>query len=635
MRLKRRQRPIAIPWAILILVLIISGQTQIKADNGDENAIKGGISATGTEEQSISNGVAADEDDYDEDGARDDDDDDQDPEDVEGDNTDHTVVDCTQTEYSQYRECIEARKQNAAPADDTIADYCAQLNAECVQKCDGNVSCARDCPVCPLNADKLADLVNNQLPPNCNEGAATCLANCTTIACRIECFRTGCSNDARANPNDPRVPSSTSGIHTVIVQQENGTSNGTPTVHRFESKFRAGQNLTTVIKLLNVVNNANRIEAPVNITTSDVGDGSLPAFNATAQTNATTQAPEESTSGGTFGFGYTAQGSCCLAIRPKSCRPSTNGLRCHHRRHRTCGPQCISRTIHVQLRQRCQHHESDCKHGLAYVPQPQRPNCIYIERWPFVSCTAAFERQLIENNCGGCYDHYGYGFQQYHENAEHHRIRCRGCYADAFEIGPLYRRGPVLRPYFYHQAPCFITGHCRGYDGANVNCGRYGCFGDELVDPVWGRRQKRPRTEYDEDDDLRESPPLGRPTTKPPPRQHSPAITTDAAPTNNQTATLIDPHIHKCKVVSDDGTIEVKNCTDTNLESNPYAASPANADQLPEKDDDDNEEPYPIEYNDDDNDGTADDSRCNNLFLAVFRKSKSGENKLQAACCKT
>lgn len=86
----------------------------------------------------------------------------------------------------------------------------------------------------------------------------------------------------------------------------------------------------------------------------------------------------------------------------------------------------------------------------------------------------------------------------------------------------------------------------------------------------------------------------------------------------------VDPDIHKCKVVSDDGTIEVKNCTDTNLDSNPYAASPANADQLPEKDDnddDDNEEPYPIEYNDDDNDGTPDDSRCSNLILNYSRLS--------------
>lgn len=630
MRLKRRQQPIAIPWAILILVLCVSGQTQVQANNGDENAIKDGISATGTEELAISNGVAVDEDDYDEDVVGNEGD--EDPEDVEGGNTDHAAVDCSQTEYSQYRECIEARKQNATPTDSgdrTIADYCAQINADCVQKCDGNVSCVRDCPVCPVNADKLAEsLVNHRLPANCNEGTATCLANCTTTACRIECFRTGCSNDAGANPNSPRVPSSNSGVHTVIVHQENGTSDGTPTVHRFESKFRAGQNVTTVIKLLNVVNNTNRIETPVNITTSDIGA----AANATApQTNATdvsTPAPEESSpSGGAFGFGYTAQGQCCLAIRPKSCRASTNGLRCHHRRHRTCGPQCTSRTIHVQLRQRCQHHESGCKHGLAYIPQPERPNCVYTELWPFVSCTAAFERQLIENNCHGCYDHYGYGFQQFHENAEHHRIRCRGCYVDAFEIGPLYRRGPVLRPYFYHQAPCYITGHCRGYDWANVDCGRYGCFGDELVDPVWGRQQKRPRGESDfddDDEDPRKRPPSGRPTTKPPPRQHSSPTTADAAPVNNQTAMPVDPDIHKCKVVSDDGTIEVKNCTDTNLDSNPYAASPANADQLPEKDDnddDDNEEPYPIEYNDDDNDGTPDDSRCSNLILNYSRLS--------------
>lgn len=620
MRLKRRQNQIAIPWTILILVLCIIGRAQIKADNGNENAIEGdGISATGTEDQ-VHNGLAGDEDEYDDDDDEKENDDDQ----VLDANNSETTVDCSQAEYSQYRECVDAHtKHSPSPSDDrTIVDYCVKLNADCVQTCDGNAVCETDCPVCPLNADKLAadSLVHHRLPSNCNEATAKCLAACTATACRIDCFKQGCSAEGNANVTSDAT---NNGIYTVIVHQENG--NGSiPLVHRFGRKLFPGQNVTSVIRLTNIVNNTNRIEAPVNITTTDLdGTPSLVSNDTREQINATVPPAEESSTGGKFGFGYSKTGPCCIAIRPKSCRASSNGLRCHHRRHRTCGSQiCVSRTIHVQLRQRCNHHgQHGCKHGIAYIPQPQAPKCIYIDQWPFVSCTVAFERQFIENNCNGCYDHYGYGFRQYHANAEHHRIRCRGCFADAFEIGPLYRRGPLFRPYFYHRAPCYVTGSCRGYELSHVNCGRYGCFDDELVDPVWGHRPKRPRTEQDFYEDDGYSKEQQRPSTKlPPHRNVQPTAAASSLQRTNQTSTSLDSHIHKCSVVSDDGTIEVKNCTDTNLETNPYAASPANDDELPEKDDpDDIDEPYPIEYEDGDDAINDDDEERPEESIRIAR----------------
>lgn len=352
----------------------------------------------------------------------------------------HEMIDCTQPDNDQHHKCIQLNKKNQ-----TITEYCTELNTKCLKKCDQDTKCKDHCPVCPLNADQLINeaLTEIKLTPNCRQYTTSCLKTCISTECRIDCIKRGC---AFAVPSSVSGSNASDGTHTIVIHQENNSANGNSTVHKFESKFRPGQNVTTVIKLTNVVNNANRIETPVNITSHD----SISDSN--SDSNVSNSNPVESSTGGAFGLGFNAQGSCCLAIRPKSCRTSSTGLRCHHRRHRTCGPQCTSRTIHVQLRHRCHRNRNHgYRHGIAYVPQPRKPNCVYIDSWPYVSCTVAFERHLHEESCLGCYDHYGFGFHKYHEAAEHHRVRCRGCYDDAFEYGPLYRRGPVLRPYYYHQ----------------------------------------------------------------------------------------------------------------------------------------------------------------------------------------
>lgn len=421
---------------------------------------------------------------------------------------DSNVANCTQTDYIKFRDCLESHRvrkslETTGNPNNTVLEHCQHLNADCSRKCAGDASCENDCPVCPLNAASLDSetLKNLQLLQNCAEYNATCLSTCNSTECRSQCLHEGCLLGSVSGQG------SATGVHTVIVRQDNGDS---PSVHRFEHQFHPGQNLTTVIEIKNVVNNTNHVNAPVNITSHDARQHSVKPNQSGSQklTNSTSESspspttelpPSNATTGGKFGFGFTDQGSCCLAIRPKSCRASSSGMRCHHRRHRTCGPQCTARTIHVQLRQRCHSHEGNskgskgphqkgCHNRVSYVPQP-RPNCIYIDQWPYVSCTAQFERHLADQNCHGCYDHYGYGFRRYHEDAEHHRMRCRGCYDDAFEYGPLYRRGPVLRPYFYHQPPCYVTGGCDGWGASN--CGRFGCFGDEFVDPAWGHHTGR------------------------------------------------------------------------------------------------------------------------------------------------
>lgn len=500
----------------------------------------------------------------------------------------------------------------------TVLEYCTQLNADCLKRCAGQLKCQYECPVCPLNADKLIAESASKigLSPNCRRYTTTCLKPCRTTECRIECMRRGCRSASIQGNNQE-----SEGVHTVIVHQENtvaGQANST--THRFESKFRPGQNITTVIRLTNVVNNTNHVEAPVNITSAS-GNGTV---NSTDLNEVT-----ESTSEGAFGLGYNAHGSCCLAIRPKSCRASTNGLRCHHRRHRTCGTQCTSHTIHVQLRQHCQHNrDRGCRNGIAYVPQPRRPNCVYIEQWPFVACSLAFERQFLERNCVGCYDHYGFGFHQFHEDAEHHRVRCRGCYDDGFEYGPLYRRGPVLRPSFYHQAPCYVTGRCRTNDWFSVDCGHYGCFGDQFVDPVWGRHPHRPHSSDGEANGNHDKPltPSQKPDTSyiPPSTESDvlepPPTTAPTDEATNSTSNADDwgVQLNKCKVVSDDGTIQVRNCTDN---TNPYAASPVD-DVQPDQEEEVDEE-YPTDYNDADEDNEDIDQEEDGAPEELIRATRS------------
>lgn len=443
------------------------------------------------------------------------------------DNTDALIPNCTQTDSSEHQKCLELHENRTPNAtrtvNQTVADVCVPLHTECVANCHRNVTCENDCPVCPLNASELPiNLATNQtLSSNCRG----CLTDCSTTECRIKCFQ-HCGSSTSKHHELPI------GTHTIIVHQSNGSD--ATSEHRIVNALHPGdRNMTTIIRLANVINNANHIVAPVNITSVGQPQSSADATK----------------TGGEFGFGRTADGACCLAIRPKSCRMSSNGMRCHHRRHRTCGPQCTSHTIHVHLKQ----------NDIAYVAQPKPPNCIYIDRWPFVSCTVAFERQLITQNCQGCYDHYGVGFQRYHqEDAEHFRIRCRGCYDDAFEHGPLYRRGPVLRPFHYHQQPCAISQRCVG----TVECGHYGCYGDELVDPISGQR--------------------------PPSTTSAAPVSTSIAGDQDHTPSIVDD---KCKIVSNDTTV-VRNCTEANINTNPYAAVPATAQQSRDIDENTTTEDY-------------------------------------------
>uniref|UniRef100_A0A182NRJ2 Uncharacterized protein n=1 Tax=Anopheles dirus TaxID=7168 RepID=A0A182NRJ2_9DIPT len=318
---------------------------------------------------------------------------------------------------------------------------------------------------------------------------------------------------------------------TIIVRPDsNQIDDGGADDYENSVHYRVPINVTTVIRLTNIVNNTNHIHMPTTLNNTNVN-------NIHVYTNLTEESRDEPVA--------SEPERCCTVVRPKTCHSSTQGVRCRHRKFRSCGAQCTSDVIHVQKRRRCHRETGKCEQKIAYVPQPKNQACVYIDDWPFVVCGKLANMSVI---CAGCYDHYGAGYEA-HNGHSRMQDQCRGCYDDAFDVGPKYRRGPVLRPFHYHQAPCFIQGNCAD---SYEDC-RYGCYGHDRIDPAWGDERVDPfdptfdshNTIYYDSDDMRvsdeESDDWGVPSAK-------------------------------CAVVTDGATITVKNCTDGI--DNPYMAAP-------------------------------------------------------------
>lgn len=382
---------------------------------------------------------------------------------------------CDQTEYEEYKKCVhnesmknEVRKRRQSPCPQnnleslvSIKENCKRANFDCRIGCGDDESCQAQCPVCPINVDELI---------------------------------------ASNNSTDESH-------RTVIVENDQN-------VDKFQTTNASG-NITTVIRLTNIIN-----------TTNSVSD--LP-----------TDVVHET--GGEFGLGANANGSCCYVVHPKTCTSTPNGRRCHHRREKVCGKICSAKVVHVQARKRC--NSSGCYKKISHIPQPKPPKCIHTRKWPYVACGQSV---TYSSSCDGCYDHYD-------DDAtidDNESSDCDGCYDDGFDYGPLYRHGPVFRPYFYHVAPCFIFGTCVPYPIPD----EYG-YGY----PRGHYNQERRRQE-NEDEDLNDV--------------EDPDY--DLAPVN-KTDNVADDwaiELQKCRVVSDNGTIEIRNCTSEDIEKNPYAGAP-------------------------------------------------------------
>lgn len=377
-------------------------------------------------------------------------------------------------------------------------------------------------------------------PQNNLESLVSIKENCqrANFDCRIACSEDeSCQSQCPVCPInvDELIASNTGESHrTIIVENDQN-------VEKFQTINAAG-NITTVIRLTNVIN-----------TNSSISD--LPQVD-NAGDNLTNE------TGGEFGLGFTADGPCCYVVHPKTCTSTSSGRRCHHRREKLCGKLCTAKVVHVQAKRRC--NGNGCHKKISYVPQPKPPKCVNTRKWPYVTCG-----QSYSSSCDGCYDHYDEGSVK--DDSD-----CDGCYDDGFEYGPLYRQGPVFRPYYYHVPPCYIVGTCIPItDG-------FGYYGYHSVGGYNHKRRHHVQVEEEDDEvvdfeDVDDSVKL--PTTTP--------------DSNNKTDDIADDwaiEIHKCKVVSDNGTIEIRNCTSEDIEENPYAGAPVDIPFDPEDEDYDGED---------------------------------------------
>lgn len=422
---------------------------------------------------------------------------------------DNTVIqsytNCHETEYTAYLNCIESEKESrrhkrqkndgddhqivSAETAHSISENCNRLNVECRSNCVDNTTCVSECPVCPIfiHSDA-ADSVTGDEP---------------------------------ARPVDD--------YQTVIIEGTNSTGE----TQKFDYKIEAGRNVTTVIKLTNLINNTNTIHMPTNVSTSNINHIHIHRKNASSATSDT---------GGEFGLGSNGRGACCLVSRPKNCVQTPNGQRCHYQKMKTCGPQCTSKVIHARSKKVChQGRRGGCiRYGGAgsFAPQPSQQKCMYVDVWPYVSCGGSHAPE----SCDGCYDVYD---GEDDDLANEDRTDCRGCYDDGFEYGPLYRRGPVLRPFYYHTVPCYIVGACYAVP----------VYADWNMYPQMGFE---PMADEDDLDDFE----VETETTKP---------ENNGSHNETENWTEVD---EKCKIVSDDGSIEIRNCSSTSLDNNPYATYP-------------------------------------------------------------
>lgn len=92
-------------------------------------------------------------------------------------------------------------------------------------------------------------------------------------------------------------------------------------------------NVTTIIRLTNLINNTNVVNMPTTLNNTNINN--IHVFN-----------NKSSGEGGKFGLGYTEDGPCCYAIKPgSSCKTTTVGLKCRHKKIKMCGRQCTNKMI--------------------------------------------------------------------------------------------------------------------------------------------------------------------------------------------------------------------------------------------------------------------------------------------------
>ncbi|CAO1415169.1 unnamed protein product [Diamesa serratosioi] len=194
--------------------------------------------------------------------------------------------------------------------------------------------------------------------PSCQEGDKTCENESLNNLVEPEIV------DPNFQPNEE---ASNLIERNIIIENENETQ-------YYRGFVEPGSNITTIIRLTNLINNTNIINMPTTLNNTNINNIHL--YN-----------NKSSNDGGKYGLGYTKKGQCCFAVKPKACRQTTSGLKCHHKRVKTCGRQCTAKLIHPRRQQKCQWPYMGCSGNnqqYPYYPQqfypqypqypPQRPS---------------------------------------------------------------------------------------------------------------------------------------------------------------------------------------------------------------------------------------------------------------------
>jgi hypothetical protein len=143
-------------------------------------------------------------------------------------------------------------------------------------------------------------------------------------------------------------------VRDIIIEGNNET-------HHYRGIIESGANVTTIIRLTNVIENKNYIDMPTTLNNTNVNN--IHIYN-----------NHSSETGGKFGLGYTKDGPCCYSIKPKNCRLTSAGEQCKNQRKKVCGKFCKSRVIrHTQM-----------KHNHPQIPyQMPMQNFYYPQQFPF------------------------------------------------------------------------------------------------------------------------------------------------------------------------------------------------------------------------------------------------------------
>lgn len=315
---------------------------------------------------------------------------------------------CHSTDYHSYVDCVRRRHKRSYDCDSSCQsgncmNSCNTCNCDTCNYSNCDNTCNSCCNTC----------CSNYIPCRTNHCChRTCQAQCDSSKCRSTCRR-NCFETVRKNSEPVYFPQSVStGESSQAVVQNSSIINN------------ARHNVTTIIHLNNVINNTNIIDVPINI--NNTNDQNITLYTAEGNTNTKVEQKEQ----------------CCTVIGPRQCvsYPTT---KCFHYRSKQCGAYCTADIVHREEKQVCESYYPgapvNCKQQVYYIPQPT-PRCVYQSAWPYVSCS--IQRQNV--GCDGCYSHYV-------DQSSSNYIQCPSqCYDQGYQVGSMYRQGPVYRPMYYH-----------------------------------------------------------------------------------------------------------------------------------------------------------------------------------------